>query len=229
MTHAATTSSLAARGRYAIHFAGRECGEERWSVARAADGAHVATGEQHLLAPHPFPSRQEYRATLSPLGRVTGLEVRWTIGARTLVARHAADGDLWRVRLEVDGQVREQEGDYPTFCEVLYGTHVFHTFALRRYVLAPGATHEFPALVIGPPFMAVEPGRQRLRCTAEEERATPFGPRRARRIELGDAGGSLEPPFAMWVDEHDVVLESLEGVEPAAPWMRLVEYERERG
>src|SRR5438552_3689182 len=57
-------------GRYAIFHGGRECGEERWSLARGDEG-YVVTGEQVLEAPHPFPSRHEYRVRLTREWRVT--------------------------------------------------------------------------------------------------------------------------------------------------------------
>src|SRR5437867_1996841 len=66
-----------ASGRYRIHFQGRECGEERWRIERAPGGL-VATGEQETMPPHPFPSRQAYRATLTAEWRLTGLEILWS-------------------------------------------------------------------------------------------------------------------------------------------------------
>ena len=73
--------------------------------------------------------------------------------------------------------------------------------------------------------MAVEPGRQRVRCTAEAARETPFGTRLARRLEVHDASNTA-PPFCMWVDDEDHVLESFEGLDERLPWMRLAEWER---
>ncbi len=75
-------------GRYVIHHDGRECGEERWRLATVPEGA-VLTGEQVIESPHPFPNRHEYRATVSAHGRVTGLEVLWTVGTRVLRATQA--------------------------------------------------------------------------------------------------------------------------------------------
>jgi hypothetical protein len=218
-------AALVAAGRYVIFHAGAEAGEERWSVESSADGGAVARGEQVLIAPHPLPCELEWRARLSPLGRVTALEAAWRVGTRTVRAEHAADGDLWRARILYGGHTREQEGDYPGFSEVVFGSHVLHTVMLHRYVLAPGAEHEFPSLVIGPPWFAAEPGRQRVVCTAEGQRAMPGGSVQARRVEVSDPQGAT-PPFAAWLDPHDVVLESYEDTTATEPWMRLVEYVR---
>ncbi len=212
-------------GRYAIHFGGQPCGEERWTLERTPTG-EVATGEQVTQPPFPFPSTTEWRATLDGEGRVTGLEVRWGVGERFVHARHAADGALWRVRIEHQGQVREQEGDYPGRVHVVFGAHLFHTFAFRRLALAPGAEHDLTVLAIGPPWMAVEPGRLLVRCTEARVLATPFGERAARRIEVVDPARGSAEAFAAWIDEHDVVLVSHEGEGDARPWMTLVEYER---
>ena len=217
--------SLLATGSYRIFHGGEEVGEERWSVTPAADGGAVARGDQVLLSPHPLPSMLEWRARLSPLGRVTAIEASWRVGTRTLRAEHAADGDLWRARILYSGHTREQEGDFPAFAEVLIGSHVLHTVMFHRYVLAPGAEHEFPTLVIGPPWFAAEPGRQKLVCTAQGERAAAGRQIAARRVEVSDPHGAV-PPFAAWIDEHDVVLESYEDTHGDEPWMRLVEYQR---
>lgn len=218
-------ASLLATGSYRIFHAGEEVGEERWSVTPGPDGGAIARGEQVLLAPHPLPSMLEWRARLSPLGRVTALEASWRVGTRTLRAEHSSDGDLWRARILYGGHTREQEGDFPAFAEVLIGSHVLHTVMFHRYMLAPGAEHEFPTLVIGPPWFAAEPGRQKLVCTARGERTAAGRSIAARRIEVSDPHGAV-PPFAAWIDEHDVVLESYEDLHGDAPWMRLVEYER---
>ena len=170
MTGAIGAASLLATGRYAIFHRGEPVGEERWTVTAASDGGAVARGEQVLSAPHPLPSELEWRARLSPLGRVTAIEAAWRVGTRTVRAEHSSDGDLWRARILYGGHTREQEGDYPAFAEVLIGSHVLHTVMLHRYVLEPGAEHEFPALVIGPPWFAAEPGRQRVTCTATSAR-----------------------------------------------------------
>lgn len=225
MSAAIGAASLVAAGRYVVYHAGAEAGEERWSVEASADGGAVARGEQVLVRPHPAAGELEWRARLSPLGRVTALEAAWHVGTRSVRAEHAADGDVWRARILYGGHTREQEGDFPAFAEVAFGSHVLHTIMLHRYVLAPGAEHEFPALLIGPPFFGAEPGRQRIVCTAVAERATPGGRASARRIEVSDPHGAV-PPFAAWVDEHDVILESFEDTHSDEPWMRLVEYRR---
>src|SRR5204862_6275532 len=116
-------------GRYLLFFQGRECGMERWSIEGVPDG-YVVRGDQELVAPHPFPNRQEYRATLTREWRVTGLEIRWNVGDRTLVSTHRAGDGMWRVRVEYAGPVKEQEGDFPAFREVDHGTHLFNTVVL---------------------------------------------------------------------------------------------------
>ena len=225
MSPAIGAAALAAAGRYAIFHSGVEAGEERWSVETSADGGAVARGEQVVVAPHPMPCELEWRARLSPLGRVTALEAAWRVGTRSVRAEHAAEGDVWRARIQYGGHTREQEGDFPGFAEVVFGSHVLHTVMLHRYVLAPGAEHEFPALVIGPPFFGAEPGRQRLVCTAAGPRPLLGGTVMSRRIEWSDPHGAV-PAFAAWVDEHDVLLESYEDTLSTEPWMRLVEYQR---
>ncbi len=218
--------SVRVRGRYLIHHAGRPCGEERWSLERTGAG-EVATGEQLTRPPFPFPSTLEWRAALDPAGRLRGLELIWRVGERVVEAMHAADGALWRVRITAQGHVREQEGDYPARAHVVLGSHAFHTFAFRTLVLEPGAEHEFPMLAVGPPWMAVDPGRLVVRCTEARTLATPFGPLAARRIEVVDPARGQAEAFAAWIDEHDVVLASHEGEGDAVPWMTLVEYVRE--
>ena len=225
MNAALGAHSLAASGRYVIFHAGVEVGEERWSVEAAADGGAVARGDQVLAAPHPMASELEWRAQLTSEGRIAALEMTWRVGARTVRAEHAAANDRWHARIAYGGHTREQAGDYPAFAEVAFGSHVLHTVMLHRYALAPGAEHEFPSLVIGPPFFAVEPGRQRVVCTAAAKRPAPAGEVTARRIELSDAVGPV-PAFAAWIDEHDVLLESYEDTSTEEPWMRLVEYRR---
>jgi hypothetical protein len=217
--------AMLAAGRYVIYHAGVESGEERWSVEPADDGGAVARGEQVLLAPHPFASDLEWRVRLTPEGRIRSLEVDWRVGTRTLRAEHATEAGRWHARIAHGGHAREQEGDFPSVAEVAFGSHVLHTITFRRYELVPGAEHEFPALTVGPPWFAAEPGRQRLACTAAGERATPAGRAHARLIEVSDPAGGV-PPFAAWVDEHGVVLESFEDTRSFEPWMRLVEYRR---
>src|SRR5438445_81555 len=118
-------------GRYALHFMGRECGEERFRL-EVVPGGYVITGDQELADPHPTPGRQEYRATLARDWRLSGLEIRWRVGERTLLSTHRAGDGMWRVRVEYADQVKEQEGDFPAFCEVDYGTHLFNTIVLAR-------------------------------------------------------------------------------------------------
>jgi hypothetical protein len=225
MTPAIGVAGLVAAGRYAIFHDGVEVGEERWSVEAGADGGAVARGEQALVAPHPMPSELEWRARLSPLGRISTLEAAWRVGTRTVRAEHAADGEVWRARIVYGGHTREQHGDFPGAAEVTFGSHVLHTIMLHRYALAPGAEHEFPSLVIGPPFFGAEPARQRLECTAAGSRAMLGASFEARRIVVSDPQGAI-PAFAAWIDAHDVILESYEDTRSTTPWMRLVEYQR---
>jgi hypothetical protein len=147
------------------------------------------------------------------------------VGTQSVRAEHAAAGDLWRARIMTGGHTREQEGDCPSFAEIVFGSHVLHTIMLHRYVLAPGAEHEFPSLIIGPPFFGAEPGRQRVVCTDEGVRPAPTGNVKSRRVEISDPNGAV-PPFAAWLDEHDVIIESYEDTTSSEPWMRLVEYKR---
>ena len=72
------TTRLVAAGRYVVFHAGRECGEERWRIESAAAGL-VATGEQRMIPPHPYPNASEYRVTLTDTMRPTGLEILWTV------------------------------------------------------------------------------------------------------------------------------------------------------
>lgn len=216
---------IVCEGRYMIFEAGVECGGEVWRIEPRDDG-YVATGEQLTERPHPFPSRQEWRATLSPMWRVTSLEIHWFVGERHVFARHESAGDLWRARIDYSGHAREQEGDYPTFCEIGFGSPLFYTFALRHYVVAPGAEHEYPALFIGPPYMAVEPGREKLRCTEAAEHPSPRGPVAARRVVSSRPPATESDGSAFWIDEHDIVLEAFDGLDTTRPWMRLVEYRR---
>ena len=210
-------------GRYESYFAGQVCGEERFELLRAPDGNLVATGEQLLEAPHPLAGQTRYRALVSSEDRVLEVEINWLVGTRALHAQHRAEGGLWHVRIDYAGHVREQEGDYPPSCEVMFNSPLFQSFALKHYVLAPGAEHEFAALLIGPPYMAVEPGKQLLRCTGAKEIETAFGLLPARVIELHDPSGA-ELPSVIWIDAHDRVLESRDGLEAGSPLIqRLVE------
>ncbi len=218
-------ASLVAAGRYVIFHAGAEAGEERWSVEPLADGGAVARGEQVLRAPHPMPCELEWRAQLSSEGRITSLEVDWRVGTRQLRAEHSAGDDKWRARIAYGGHTREQEGEFPVFAELVFGSHVLHTVMFRRYALEPGAEHEFPVLMVGPPWFAAEPARQRLLCTEVATREVSGSGARARRVEVRDPQGAV-PAFTVWLDEHDVVLESYEDTHMDEPWMRLVEYRR---
>jgi hypothetical protein len=209
-------------GRYSIFHAGAGCGEDRWRIEHAGDHL-VVTGEQALVPPHPFPNRQQYRATLSESWRPLGLEVLWEVGGRRLRATHAADGALWRVRLEYDGHVHEQEGDFPEYCEVEFTTPLFNTFILARRDFAEGGEHEFPVLRIGPPHMAVTPDRMRYRCVERGEHAAPGGPTRAKRYVLSLPPRGEDEGYTFWADEDGFVLETYEGPEPHATWMKLVE------
>jgi hypothetical protein len=216
---------LLASGRYLIFHGGRECGEERWQLSRVADG-YVVTGEQVMVAPHPFPSRQEYRATLTDAWRLTGLEIVWTVGERVVHATHQASGARWRVQIEYGGQVREQEGDFPEFCEVEYGTHLFNAFILARRDFGLGGEHEFPVLRVGPPYMAVSPERMLYRCVERGAFETPVGAVQAKRYVVSLPPAPEEEGYTFWADEEGFVLESYEGHDRSLPWMRLVEFRR---
>jgi len=225
MSPAIGAAALVATGRYSIFHAGIEAGEERWSVEPTEDGGAIARGAQVLFSPHPMPSELEWRVRLSPEGRVSALEADWRVGRRSLRAEHAVESARWHARIAYGGHAREQEGDFPSVAEVAFGSHVLHTVMFRRYELAPGAEHEFPVLTVGPPWFAAEPGRQRLTCTGTAQLDTPSGRTIARCIEVTDPGGGV-PPYAVWIDEHSVVLESYEDTRTFEPWMRLVEYRR---
>src|SRR5262245_56424421 len=118
MTVGPSTPAIAATrarsGRYLVFHAGRECGEERWRLEATPEGA-LLTGEQITEAPHPFPSRHEFRARLDARARVRGVEILWTVGPRAVRATHAAEAGRWHVRIEYQGERREQQGDYPEF------------------------------------------------------------------------------------------------------------------
>lgn len=213
-------------GRYAIYFQGRECGEERWTIERAPEG-YVIAGTQETIAPHPFPSRQDYRVTLTLEWRPTGLEILWSVGGREVRATHRAESGTWRVRIEYAGHVKEQEGDFPDSCEVDYGTHLFSTILLARRDFAVGGEHEFPALRVGPPYMAVQPERMLYKCVEARTIETPRGATLAKRYRV-TVPGRGEAGYSFWADERGVVLESFEALEATDTWMKLVEYEWER-
>jgi len=64
------------------------------------------------------------------------------VGQRILRARHGADGAMWRVRIEYGGQVREQEGDFPTTARSSTHAPVQHVRAGARDFQI-GGEHEF--------------------------------------------------------------------------------------
>jgi hypothetical protein len=216
------SESVAISGRYAIFNLGRECGEERWDLTAVRDG-YVVVGEQITTPPHPFPSVQEYRVTLTREWRVTGVEVLWTVGERRLRAIHVADGKTWRARIEYAGEVKEQHGDFPEVCEVEYGTHLFNAFILARREFALEGEHEFPVLRIGPPWMAVQPDRMLVRCVEIGVFPSPGGPIPAKRYVVSLPPRPESEGYAFWADENGFVLESYEGLDSARPWMRLIE------
>ena len=222
-TDLATAPALIAAGRYVAFHAGRECGEERWRIESSATGI-IATGEHLLESPHPFPNRQEWRATLTPDWRVTGLEIFWSVGERQLHAVHGADGERWRARFEYGGQTREQHGDYPDICEVDYVSPLFNTFYLARRDFALEGEHEFPVLRIGPPWMAVSPERMLVRCVERGPIETSRGRVEGRRYVVSLPPRTEEEGYTFWADRQGIVLESFEGPEPSGPWMKLVEY-----
>ena len=213
------------RGRHEMFFAGQPCGDERWAVESGAQGER-ANGVQVTRAPHPFPGRIEWSAGTDAAGRLHALEVRWEVGGHVVHTRHVAEGTRWRVQLEYGGSSRTQEGDYPAQAHIVFGSPVLQSFVLRRFVLAPGADHEFPALVVGPPWMTVEPGHQRLRCTAAEVRETVLGPRELRRIEWHDPAVPDADVLTLWVDDDDTVFELWEGAGAVTPSSRLTEFAR---
>src|SRR5438477_411290 len=216
MTREATAAIVS--GRYALFFNGRECGVERWWLESVPDG-YLVTGDQELVPPHPFPNRQEYRATLTRDWRLTGLEIRWMVGNRVLVATHRAGDGMWRVRIEYAGQVKEQEGDFPGFCEVDYGTHLFNTIILARRDFQIGGEHEFPVLRIGPPYMAVSPDRMLYRCVEKGPFSGPMGPVPASRYVVSLPPRGEEEGYSFWADDDGIVLESYEGLDRSQPWM----------
>lgn len=221
----AGTGLVALTGRYALLHDGMECGSDRWRIEARGDGLLVS-GEQEMVPPHPFPNRHEYRATLTRDWRITGLEVLWTVGPRHLRAIHAADGPMWRVRIEYGGQVREQEGDFPAWCEVDYATHLFNTLILARRDFPVGGEHEFPVLRVGPPLMAVTPDRMLYRCVEKGRFASPSGPVAASRYVVSLPAHGDEEAYTFWADDAGIVLESYDGLDRSRPWMRLVECAR---
>ena len=217
------TTSATISGRYRVFHAGEPCGEERWRIEASGDGGVVVSGEQVIEPPHPFPNRQEYRVTLTETMRATGLDMRWTVGNRIVVSSHRAAGERWHVRIEIGGQVREQEGDFPDFAEVEIPSMLSNAFLLARRDFAVGGEHEFPVLRIGPPLMAVTPERMLVRCVEKATYVTPLGPVRASRYVVSLPPRGEDEGYAFWADEDGFVLEAYEGLDAARPWMRLVE------
>jgi hypothetical protein len=222
VTRVSPQSVGSAHGRYVLFHGGIECGEERWRID-VRESAIVVTGAQEMVAPFPFPNRQEFRVTLSPEWRVSGLEIAWRVGERLVEARHLADGERWRVRIEHGGQVKEQEGDFPHGCEVDFATHLCQTFLLARRDFQEGGEHEFPVLRIGPPWMAVTPDRMRVRCVEVGSLRSVLGDLRAKRYVVSLPPRPESEGYSFWADEQGLVLESYEGLDAQRPWMRLVE------
>ena len=130
------------------------------------------------------------------------------------------------MRFEYQGQVREQQGDFPPFAEVEYGTHLFNTIILARRRFALDGEHEFPVLRIGPPYMAVSPERMLYRCVEVGTFAGPSGPVTAKRYVVSLPPRPEDEGYTFWADEDGFVLESYEGLDTARPWMRLIECRR---
>lgn len=214
-------------GLYHLFFAGQSCGEETFTVTRDAHGIERASGRNETRAPHPLPGAIEWSATANAEQRLVALEIAWRVGERTLRTTHAAEGARWRVGIAYGADTRTQEGDYPPQAHVVFGSPVLQSWVLRRFALAPGAAHVFPALVVGPPWMAVEPGRHELRCTARETRDSALGARELNRIEWLDPGTPDAGELVVWSDAQDVVHEVWEGAGATAPSAKLVELRRD--
>jgi len=222
MSHDPAPGTVVAAGRYVLFFGGRECGGERFEITHAGDG-YAIQGEQVMGPPHPLPNRQEYRVQLTAEWRPTGLDVIWHVGERRLVATHRADGAMWRVRIEHDGQVREQHGDFPGVCEIEFTSHLANLVILARRDFQVGGEHDFPVLRIGPPLMAVTPERMIYRCDERASLATALGARDAKRYVAWLPSEGKDAGYTFWADADGFVLESYEGHDRDRPWMRLVE------
>ena len=222
---ASRSTDLVAAGRYTLFVNGQECGRERWEIARVPDG-YTITGEQEIEAPHPFPNRQQYRAMLSPDWRPTGLDIIWTVGERRLTAMHRAGDGTWRARIEYEGQTREQQGDFPDFCEIEFTTHLANTVILARRDFQVGGEHDFPVLRIGPPLMAVTPERMIYRCIERGTVETALGRRDAKCYVAFLPSQGEERGYTFWADDDGFVLESYEGHDRTRPWMKLVEFRK---
>src|SRR6185369_3623179 len=120
------------------------------------------------------------------------------------------------------GQVKEQSGDYPEYCEVDYATHLMSSFMLARRDFAVGGEHEFPALRIGPPYMAVTPERMLMRCVEAAPFDAPFGRCPAKRYVVSLPPRPESEGYSFWADEEGIVLESYDDASGDRPWMRLV-------
>lgn len=212
-------------GRYAIYAGGHECGAERWSIRADGEGLAIE-GEQETAAPHPLPSRHQYRATVGADGRLTGLDVLWSVAGRKLEATHRAEDGQWRVRIDYGGQIREQHGDYPAFCEIEFPSQLFHFAILARRDFAVGGEHDFPVLRVGPPLMAVSPERMLVRCVEHGRYLAPWGEVAAKRYVLSLPPLAESEGYTFWAGDDGLMLEAFEGPEPAASWMRLVELHR---
>ncbi len=182
-----------------------------------------------MVAPHPIPSRQAYRAVLTPEWRLTALEIMWTVGEQQLRATHEADDLRWNVKIEYGGELKEQQGDYPLLCEVECATHLSTMFILAKKDFQLDGEHEFPVLRIGPPWMAVSPERMMFRCVEVGTFEGPNGQVKAKRYALSLPPQGEDEGYTFWADDDGVVLESYQGLDTSQPWMRLVEYESESG
>ena len=219
------TIETSAEGLYRLHHGGAPSGTERWRIARAAEG-WLAEGEQVWEAPFPYPNTQRYRVALSPQWRVMALDVEWVVRERVLRATHRVQDELWTGRVEVDGEAREQQGNYPYSAQVEFGSPLFNTFTLLGRGFGPGTDEEYPLLTIGPPMMAVTPGRQRCRFLERAERDTPAGRVEAWRWRITRPDQDSTTDYTFWSDREGIVLESSEHQDSDTPWMRLVEYRR---
>ena len=218
------TLETSAQGVYRLHHEGAPSGSERWRLARSAQG-WLAEGEQEWTAPFPYPNTQRWRAVLSKGWRVLALDVEWMVGERRLRATHRAEGEQWTGRVEVAGEGREQQGNYPYSAQVEFGSPLFDTFTLLGRGFGPGTDEEYPLLSIGPPMMAVTPGRQRCRFLERGEVEGPSGPLEAWRWRITRPDRDPAESYSFWSDREGIVLQSFER-EGEKPWMRLVEYER---
>lgn len=218
----AAAARLVYAGEYRLRHAGAECGTEQWRIDAWPDRLEVR-GHQQLHAPHPAAGSLRYQIALTHEWRVRTIGLVWNVGGRELRAQHDATGERWHARIEYLDQAKEQEGDYPAVCEVDFPTHLFATFLLQRRDFAPGGEHEFPALLIGPPLMAVTPGRMLYRCAERGTFRSPAGLVPARRYVVSRPPEPEAEGFTFWADDDGIVLESYEGLDTGRPWMTLTE------